>query len=129
MIEVNKKLAEEVGECPMECAMTEDQDVLIEQIKSLKGENDRFVLALHQDACMLAIFIFEKHQSCLNPAKCVSVADYAICNRRLRNVRISSTMPIFSMISVAIHTSKMCAQETPRNPKRNVKVSVNNRLD
>lgn len=41
LIEVNKKLAEEVGESPMECATTEDQDVLIEQIKSLKGENDR----------------------------------------------------------------------------------------
>jgi len=41
LIEVNKKLAEEVGESPMECAMTEDQDVLIEQIKSLKAENDR----------------------------------------------------------------------------------------
>jgi len=41
LIEVNKKLAEEVGESPMECAMTEDQDVLIEQIKGLKGENDR----------------------------------------------------------------------------------------
>jgi len=41
LIEVNRKLAEDVGESPMECAMTEDQDVLIEQIKGLKGENDR----------------------------------------------------------------------------------------
>jgi len=37
----NEKLAAEVGEEPMMCANTEDPDVLVEQIKSLKGENDR----------------------------------------------------------------------------------------
>jgi len=43
LLEVNKKLAAEVGESPMECASTDDPDSLVEQIKSLKGENDRFV--------------------------------------------------------------------------------------
>jgi len=37
----NEKLAAEVGEEPMDCATTEDPDLLVEQIKSLKGENDR----------------------------------------------------------------------------------------
>jgi len=41
LLEVNKKLAAEVGESPMECASTDDPDSLVEQIKSLKGENDR----------------------------------------------------------------------------------------
>jgi len=41
LLEINKKLAAEVGESPMECASTDDPDSLVEQIKSLKGENDR----------------------------------------------------------------------------------------
>merc|ERR1712176_924723 len=39
--EENEKLAADVGEEPMVCASTEDPDVLVGQIKSLKGENDR----------------------------------------------------------------------------------------
>merc|ERR1712183_1123917 len=39
--EENQKLAAEVGEDPMYCADTEDNDALVEQIKGLKGENDR----------------------------------------------------------------------------------------
>jgi len=41
LMEINKKLAADVGEEPMECASTDDPDSLVEQIKSLKGENDR----------------------------------------------------------------------------------------
>lgn len=37
----NQKLAAEVGEDPMYCADTEDNDALVTQIKGLKGENDR----------------------------------------------------------------------------------------
>ena len=37
----NQKLAADVGEEPMLCADTEDSDALVEQIKGLKGENDR----------------------------------------------------------------------------------------
>merc|ERR1712151_758558 len=39
--EENQKLAADVGEDPMYCADTEDNDALVEQIKGLKGENDR----------------------------------------------------------------------------------------
>jgi uncharacterized membrane protein len=39
--EENEKLAADVGEDPLFLASTEDPDVLVEQIKSLKGENDR----------------------------------------------------------------------------------------
>merc|ERR1711939_778884 len=39
--EENQKLAADVGEEPMFCADTEDNDALVEQIKGLKGENDR----------------------------------------------------------------------------------------
>jgi len=39
--EENIKLAAAAGEEPMMCASTENPDVLVEQIKSLKGENDR----------------------------------------------------------------------------------------
>jgi len=39
--EENQKLAADVGEEPMLCADTEDSDALVEQIKGLKGENDR----------------------------------------------------------------------------------------
>ena len=39
----NEKLAADVNEDPMYCADTEDNDALVEQIKGLKGENDRFV--------------------------------------------------------------------------------------
>merc|ERR1712150_105920 len=39
--EENEKLAADLGEEPFPCAATEDPDVLVEQIKSLKGENDR----------------------------------------------------------------------------------------
>merc|ERR1711939_431454 len=39
--EENQKLAAEVGEDPMFCADTEDTDALVNQIKGLKGENDR----------------------------------------------------------------------------------------
>merc|ERR1712048_811461 len=41
LMEVNKKLAGEVGEEPMECASTDETDLLVEQIKGLKSENDR----------------------------------------------------------------------------------------
>merc|ERR1711939_359683 len=37
----NEKLAGDVGEDPMTCADTEDPDVLVEQINSLKFENER----------------------------------------------------------------------------------------
>merc|ERR1712154_519402 len=37
----NVKLAADLGEEPMMCANTEDAEALVEQIKSLKGENDR----------------------------------------------------------------------------------------
>lgn len=39
--EENVKLAADAGEEPMVCAETEDNDLLVEQIKELKGENDR----------------------------------------------------------------------------------------
>jgi len=39
--EENQKLAADVGQEPMLCADTEDSDALVEQIKGLKGENDR----------------------------------------------------------------------------------------
>merc|ERR1712037_581696 len=37
----NEKLAADLGEEPKMCANTEDTEALVEQIKSLKGENDR----------------------------------------------------------------------------------------
>lgn len=39
--EENQKLSADVGEEPMFCANTEDNDALVEQIKGLKTENDR----------------------------------------------------------------------------------------
>ena len=57
----NEKLAADLGEEPMMCANTEDAEALVEQIKSLKGENDRFV---RHTEC-LAVIGVTNHRHCI----------------------------------------------------------------
>ena len=78
----------------MECAMSEDQDVLIEQIKGLKGENDRFVSTLHQDARVIAIsvwtrFLFEP----LEMFFCCSLRDLQSQTAKRKNIICHAYVP------------------------------------